>query len=330
MAAMGVMRFFLYMFVGIKVYYKAFSVGKFIQYVGAVEQLVSNATNMFIYFGILLNNAAYIEDIYTYCSHAETAVSKDGDVSEGTIRFSNVYYRYRTSDRDILKNVDLELKEGKKYAIVGENGSGKTTFVKLLCGLYKPTSGVVSMNGTDVSTVSPTRYYDKFSVVFQDFSLVSASVGENVACDMDQDRDRVYSALDKAGFSERLSKMAKGTDTVIYREYDETGEEISGGEAQKIALARAVYKDSPYVILDEPTASLDPVSEEEIYSRVNEMNSDKTVFFVSHRLSSCKFCDEILVFDNGSIVQRGSHEKLLSEKGSKYFSLWNAQAQYYV
>ena len=186
------------------------------------------------------------------------------------------------------------------------------------------------MNGTDVSTVSPTRYYDKFSVVFQDFSLVSASVGENVACDMDQDRDRVYSALDKAGFSERLSKMAKGTDTVIYREYDETGEEISGGEAQKIALARAVYKDSPYVILDEPTASLDPVSEEEIYSRVNEMNSDKTVFFVSHRLSSCKFCDEILVFDNGSIVQRGSHEKLLSEKGSKYFSLWNAQAQYYV
>ena len=330
MAAMGVMRFFLYMFVGIKVYYKAFSVGKFIQYVGAVEQLVSNATNMFIYFGILLNNVAYIEDIYTYCSHAETAAAKDGDVSEGTIRFSNVYYRYRTSDRDVLKNVDLELKEGRKYAIVGENGSGKTTFVKLLCGLYKPTSGIVSMNGTDVSTVSPTRYYDKFSVVFQDFSLVSASVGDNVACDMDQDRERVYSALDKAGFSERLSKMSKGTDTVIYREYDETGEEISGGEAQKIALARAVYKDSPYVILDEPTASLDPVSEEEIYSRVNEMNSDKTVFFVSHRLSSCKFCDEILVFDNGAIVQRGSHEKLLSEKGSKYFSLWNAQAQYYV
>lgn len=328
--AMGIMRFFLYMFAGVKVYYKAFSVGKFIQYVGAVEALVSSVTNIFLYFGILLNNVLYIEDIYRYCSHAEIVESKGGDVSNGTIRFSNVYYRYGTSDRDVLKNVNLELKEGRKYAIVGENGSGKTTFVKLLCGLYKPTCGIVSMNGTDVSSVSPVNYYDKFSVVFQDFSLISASVGENVACDMVQDRERVLSALDKAGFGERLSKMTKGTDTVIYREYDENGEEISGGEAQKIALARAVYKDSPYVILDEPTASLDPVSEEEIYSRVNEMNSDKTVFFVSHRLSSCKFCDEILVFDNGAIVQQGSHEELLSEENGKYFSLWNAQAQYYV
>lgn len=328
--AMGVMRFFLYMFVGIKIYYKAFSVGKFIQYIGAIEQLVISATNMFIYMGILLNNVSYIKDIHKYCSHADTAEAGGCDVSEGTIEFSNVCYRYRTSNKDVLKNISLELKEGRKYAIVGENGSGKTTFVKLLCGLYKPTSGTVLMNGTDVSMVSPLRYYDKFSVVFQDFLLISASVGENVACDIEPNRERVLSALEKAGFSERLSKMTKGTDTVVYREYDETGEEISGGEAQKIALARAIYKDAPYVILDEPTASLDPVSEEEIYSHVNEMSSDKTVFFVSHRLSSCKFCDEILVFDNGSVVQRGCHEKLLSERDGKYFSLWNAQAQYYV
>lgn len=168
-----------------------------------------------------------------------------------------------------------------------------------------------------------------FSVVFQDFRLFSFSVGENIAASVDYDEEKVWSSLEKAGMLRRVKEMPKGLKTPIYKDFEEDGVEISGGEAQKLAIARALYKDAAFVILDEPTASLDPIAEQEIYSRFNDMVKDKTAVYISHRLSSCRFCDRILVFDNGRLIQDGSHEKLLEEADGKYTELWNAQAQYY-
>lgn len=168
-----------------------------------------------------------------------------------------------------------------------------------------------------------------FAVVFQDFKLFSFSVGENVAASVDYDEERVWSSLEKAGMLERVKTMPKGLKTPIYKDFEEDGVEISGGEAQKLAIARALYKNAAFVILDKPTASLDPLAEHEIYSRFNEMVKDKTAVYISHRLSSCRFCDRILVFDDGKLIQDGSHEKLLENPDGKYSELWNAQARYY-
>ena len=168
-----------------------------------------------------------------------------------------------------------------------------------------------------------------FSVVFQDFKLFSFSLGQNVAADMDYDTKRVEACLDAAGFDNRRTSMPDGLKTCLYKDFEENGVEISGGEAQKIALARALYKDAPFIVLDEPTAALDPIAESEIYSKFNDIVGNRTAIYISHRLSSCRFCDEIAVFDNGQIVQLGSHEELAADTGGKYHELWNAQAQYY-
>jgi ATP-binding cassette subfamily B protein len=165
--------------------------------------------------------------------------------------------------------------------------------------------------------------------VFQDFKLFSFSLGQNVASAVSYDREKAKRCLIEAGFGERLAKMSKGLDTCLYKDFDTDGVEISGGEAQKIALARALYKDSPFIILDEPTAALDPIAEAEIYTKFNDIVGDKTAIYISHRLSSCKFCDEIAVFHEGDVVQKGTHGELLTDETGKYFELWYAQAQYY-
>lgn len=215
-------------------------------------------------------------------------------------------------------------------AVVGENGSGKTTFIKLLCRLYDPTEGVILLNGIDIKKYDYDEYMSIFSVVFQDFKLFSFSLGQNVAANTNYDESRVIECLTKSGFSDRLAKMPKGLQTCLYKNFDEEGVEISGGEAQKIALARALYKNAPFIILDEPTAALDPISEYEIYSNFNRIVGNKTAIYISHRLSSCRFCNDIAVFSNGSLIQRGSHDMLIQDENGKYHELWNAQAQYYT
>ena len=224
----------------------------------------------------------------------------------------------------------MKFKVGNRLAIVGENGSGKTTFIKLLCRLYDPQEGEILLNGIDIRKYRYDDYINIFSVVFQDFQLLSAPLAYNVAGSMHYDKDGVYRALVDAGFKERLDSMKDGLDTIIFKDFDEGGVDVSGGEAQKIAIARALYKDAPFIILDEPTAALDPIAEAEIYSKFDEIVGDKTAVYISHRLSSCKFCDEIVVFEGGNIVEQGSHEDLLKNKDGKYSKLWHAQAQYYV
>ena len=221
-------------------------------------------------------------------------------------------------------------KVGEKLAVVGMNGSGKTTFIKLMCRLYDPTEGEILLNGVNIKKYDYDEYLAVFSVVFQDFKLFSFSLGENVASGADYDVDKVMGSLHQSGFGERLATMPEGIKTSLYKDFDENGIEVSGGEAQKIALARALYKDSPFIILDEPTAALDPIAEYEIYSKFNEIVGDKTAIYISHRLSSCRFCDKIAVFDNGQIVQRGSHDELVADESGKYYELWHAQAQYYT
>lgn len=246
------------------------------------------------------------------------------------IEFKNVSFKYPHTENYVIKNLNLKLSTGKSFAIVGRNGSGKTTMIKLLLRLYVPTEGQITLNGIDIQEYQYNDYIDIFGVVFQDFKIFSFSLGQNVSARMCYDQSKAKACLAKAGFSDRLANMSKDLDTCLYKDFEEDGVEISGGEAQKIALARALYKDAPFIILDEPTAALDPIAEYEIYSKFNEIVENKTAIYISHRLSSCRFCQNIIVFDNGQIVQSGSHEELVTDENGKYYELWHAQAQYYT
>lgn len=186
------------------------------------------------------------------------------------------------------------------------------------------------LNGIDIRKYRYDDYRNIFSVVFQEFQLICLPLGNNVAGSMTYDRERAKKALIDAGFGDRLASMGKGLDTMIYKNLSEDGVDVSGGEAQKIAIARALYKDAPFIILDEPTAALDPIAEAEIYEKFDKIAGDKTAVYISHRLSSCKFCDEIAVFHEGAVIQQGTHDELLADTNGKYYELWNAQAQYYT
>lgn len=246
------------------------------------------------------------------------------------IEFRNVSFGYPGTEQYALRDFSLKIRVGERMAIVGMNGSGKTTMIKLLCRLYDPQEGEILLNGVDIRKFDREEYVKLFSVVFQDFGLLSMPLGQNVASSMDVDRELALDCLRKAGLGERVDQLSKGLDTFLYQDIADDGVEISGGEAQKVALARALYKDAPFVLLDEPTASLDPLSEYEIYSGFDAMTGNKTAIYISHRLSSCRFCDDIAVFHEGRLVQRGSHEELLKDEQGKYYELWHAQAQYYT
>lgn len=246
------------------------------------------------------------------------------------IEFKNVHFRYEGQQKFALEDINITLTPGQKLAVVGENGAGKTTFVKLLCRIYDPTEGEILLDGVNIKDIDYDMYISLFSTVFQDFKLFSLSLKDNVALaasDTALDID-VERALIKAGFGSKLASLPRGIDTYVYKNFDGEGFEPSGGEGQKIALARALYKNAPIVVLDEPTAALDPRAEYEIYQRFNELVEGKTAIYISHRLSSTRFCDKIAVFDNGRIIEHGSHEELLQMNGT-YAQLFNMQAKFY-
>ncbi|MCM1122656.1 MAG: ABC transporter ATP-binding protein/permease [Eubacterium sp.] len=245
------------------------------------------------------------------------------------IEFRNVSFRYPGTEQYALKNLSMELTVGEKLAIVGMNGSGKTTMIKLLCRLYDPQEGEILLNGVDIKKFKQEEYSRLFSVVFQDFTLYPFPLGQNVAVSDAYDGEAVRKCLKDADFGECLDSMEKGLDTYLYKDYNDDGIEISGGEAQKIAIARAIYKEAPFILLDEPTAALDPLAEYEIYSNFDKITGTKTAVYISHRLSSCRFCEKIAVFHEGELVQMGSHEELVTDRSGKYYELWSAQAQYY-
>lgn len=324
-----------YLFVAIKAFLGAYGVGSVVQYVSVLTRLGDGIRDLMfmvsdneLYCTHLKKMYDYL-DIQNHMYQGSLTVEKRED-NEYYIEFRNVSFKYPRTENYVLRNVNLKFKVGEKLAVVGMNGSGKTTFIKLLCRLYDPTEGEILLNNVDIRKYDYKEYMSIFSVVFQNFKLFSFGLGQNVAASFGYNEELAKKCLEKAGFYDRLQRMKKGLETSIYKDLDEEGVEISGGEAQKVALARALYKNAQFIILDEPTAALDPVAEYEVYSKFNEIVQDKTAIYISHRLSSCRFCDVIAVFDDGQIVQRGVHDKLLQDTQGKYYELWNAQAQYYT
>lgn len=312
-----------------------FPVGSVIKYVGYLGRMTSNVGSFLAELNQFKINrpflATYLEyfDVPNDMYQGSLTVEKRSD-KRYDIEFRDVSFRYPGAETDALKHVSLKLKVGERLAVVGMNGSGKTTFIKLLCRLYDPTQGEIFMNDFNIRKYDYREYLDLFSVVFQDYRLLSVSLGSNVSSSDRWNTEKAEYLLEEVGFGERYRELPQGLETPLYKDFDEDGVNVSGGEAQKIALARALYKDAPFIILDEPTAALDPIAEAEIYAKFDKIVGDKTAIYISHRLSSCRFCDKIAVFHQGQIVQVGTHEELLADKSGKYRELWNAQAQYYT
>ena len=246
------------------------------------------------------------------------------------IKFENVSYKYENSEKYTLENINVEINTGEKIALVGINGAGKSTLIKLLCGLCEPTSGNIYINDLDISKYKEESLFELFSVAFQDIHLLGESISENISQKSLNETDdfKVENAIKLSGLSEKINLLANKEKTMLVKSINDDATDLSGGEIQKIAIARALYKNAPIVILDEPTAALDPIAEYEIYSNFSELTKNKTSIFISHRLSSTRFCDRIILIDGGIIAEVGSHEELIN-MGGKYCDMFNLQAHYY-
>lgn len=332
----------VFLFVAAKAFIGVFGIGSFILYQGTTQRFVTAVSNAAADIGRIKDNNRYLAILFAYLDmpndmyKGTLAVEKRDDI-DYEIEFRDVSFRYPRTDEWALRHVSMKFKIGDRLAIVGENGSGKTTFIKLLCRLYDPTEGKILLNGIDITRYRYDEYMALFSVVFQDYKILGFPLGENVAVSTEYDETYVRDCLIRAGLSDKLESLdndlsAKERNSLrraLWRDYDAEAIELSGGEWQKVALARALYKDAPFVVLDEPTAALDPIAEAAVYENFNKLTENKTSVFISHRLSSCRFCDSIAVFDHGRLIQQGAHDALVADAGGKYSKLWHAQAQYY-
>lgn len=245
-----------------------------------------------------------------------------------TIEFKNVSYKYPSAEKETLKNINLKFRNGENIAIVGENGAGKTTLIKLLCGLYSPTEGEIAINGTSTADISKESCFNLFSAIFQDYYFLPMSIAENLTTEMDYDREKLYAALEKAGIADKINALENKEKSMMDKEVYKNAVDFSGGEKQKLLLAKAIYKDAPVLILDEPTAALDPIAENELYLKYNALTNGKLSFFISHRLSSTRFCDRIIFVSDGRITEEGTHDELMALKGA-YYKMYQLQSYYY-
>lgn len=323
------------LFVGLKGLYGSITVGEVLFYIGVLRYLLKNVNAFLTSFSILAASDAYRVKLLDFYDLEEqnTGANADGQFvkaafeGEWVIELEAVSFKYPDTEHYVLKNIDLTLRKGDRIAFVGLNGSGKTTLIHLILGLYQPTNGQIKLNGRSIQELNQKAYIRAFSVVFQDFKLPALTIGENLAASATYDGFRVQEVLEKVGMGAFYKRC--GADGYLYRNVHENGTEISGGEAQKIAMARALYKDGAFYILDEPTAALDPVAEAEMYATFNQNIGNKTVVYISHRLSSCRFCDVICVLHKGKLVQKGTHDSLVKKTDGQYHTMWRAQAQYY-
>ncbi|MBP5793071.1 MAG: ABC transporter ATP-binding protein [Spirochaetaceae bacterium] len=317
------------------------SIAEFTLYIGIVSGFCE-----WIYS--VSENMAYLkESSHNFNAYNEFMAQKDffehSEVSAGSstvsaaeagkapeIEFRNVGFIYEGSDKPVLKNLNFKIKAGEKIALVGNNGAGKTTIVKLLCGLYPPTSGEILVDGKTIDEIGIDKYQDKISVLFQDTTPISFSIAENVCgCDLNHiDKTRLKESLEKAGIAKKIDSLPKKENSYITQTLDDEGIMLSGGETQKLLLAKAMYKNGAFLILDEPTSALDPLAESKIYEEYNSMAENKTSLFISHRLASTKFCDRIMFLDDGQIAEVGSHDELI-KKGGKYREIFDIQSHYY-
>lgn len=321
-----------YLYLGVKVIFGKISIGVFSQMVSAAGTLHNALHNLIMNVQEIVKRCNYAEEYLKFMEYP-AAVQKGGRHVEErahTITFQNVEFIYPGTEVKALDGVTLTLHPGEHLSIVGLNGAGKTTFVKLLCRLYEPTAGRILLDGIDIREYDYKDYLELFSPVFQDFKLLAFTVKDNITLGRTCREEEVEKLLAQTGLSGKVHSMEKGMDTMLFKAFDEKGIEPSGGEQQKLAIARALYKKAPVVILDEPTAALDPIAEYDIYRQFDELVGGKTAVYISHRLSSCRFCDRIAVFSEGKIKEYGSHDELAALKGGIYAEMFAAQAQYYA
>lgn len=324
----------VYLFVGLRSIVGAITIGNVVSYAGCIMQFINAFAEFLTNLSAMRFNNLYMEEmIYllnlNYAEHNGTVKVDTNPEKKFAFEFRHVFFKYPGTKDYVIKDLNMTFDIDGRMAVVGRNGSGKSTFIKLLCKLYRPTKGEILLNGVNINDYDYDEYLKQFSVVFQDSKIYSFSVGENIAAGEDVDEERVKDSLKRAGLAKLLDKMPQGIETYVYKNFDRDGVEISGGEAQRMEIARAIYQDRPFVIMDEPTAALDPIAEYQVYSGFNDMIGTKTAIYISHRLSSCRFCNDIAVFEDGNVVQRGSHEELVKADGL-YSKMWNAQAQYYA
>ena len=310
-------------------------VSQFLLYFGAATGFAQWISGLLEKFSTLHKQCLDLSTVREFLEYPEPFRFADGKPLEKRLdvpyelRLEGVSYRYPGAEKNTINKLDLTVRPGENLAIVGLNGAGKTTLVKLLCGFLDPTEGRVLLNGQDIRQYDRRDYYKLFAAVFQDFSVLSATVAENVAQNRTGiDKARVWQCLEEAGLTEKIRSLPMGLETQIGREVYEDGIELSGGQTQRLMLARALYKNAPILLLDEPTAALDPIAENDIYQKYNEMTHGKTSLFISHRLASTRFCDRILYLKDGKIAEEGTHEELL-KLGGGYAGLFEVQSQYY-
>ncbi len=329
----ALMGFLVYGFAGWRAYAGIISVGSVVTYAASILRLTDTIVELIRNVGYVKSKGENSRDYRTYMGlenqkyQGSLPLEKRRD-NKFTVEFEHVSFKYPGSEQYVIRDLNLSFVVGEKMAIVGRNGSGKTTFIKLLCRLYDVTEGVIKVNGIDIRKYDYKEYCNLFSIVFQDFRMFAFQLGENIAGSEEVEQERAVDALCRAGLKERYEALPEGLATYVGKEYEEDGVNFSGGEKQKMAIARAIYKDAPLVIMDEPTAALDPEAECEVFAGFDRMVGEKTAIYISHRLASCRFCEDILVFEGGQVVQRGSHEQLAAVPGL-YQKLWDAQAQYY-
>ena len=343
----GVLEILTGILLAVLVLQEKLSLAEYILYVGAIRsfsmwsfQFGTLMQNFYRMNGDLSRIRSFIDEEETMQSNTQTPVNKQSNRSivnttgmkfdhVSKIEFSHVFYRYPKSDRWIVKDLSFVIEDGEKIALVGMNGAGKTTMIKLLCGLLIPTKGTIRINGVSSTDISREDYYRLFSTVFQDIHLFPASIQKNIVCSDEQiDMIRFDDAVKKSGMDQVAQKFRDGLNTLLVAEVDEDAVNLSGGQVQKLMLARAIYKNAPILLLDEPTAALDPIAEKNIYLQYNEMAEGKVSVFISHRLASTVFCDRIFFMKNGIIAEEGTHEELIQKKGD-YYEAFSVQSKYY-
>lgn len=312
------------------VFQNRLSVSDFIFYFGIITGFSNWITNaVFLYSNLerCCNDCAAFREFVE--SKEESREKPNADFEKiDSIEFKNVSFTYPSAEKPTIKNMSFKVNEGENIAIVGENGAGKTTAIKLLCGLYYPTEGDILVNGKSSKDFSSDSYFDLFSAVFQDYEFLPMTVAENICAKSDYDSEKLYSALEQSGIADKIYSLDKKENSFMVKDVYKDAVDFSGGEKQKLLLAKAIYKDAPVLILDEPTAALDPIAENELYLKYNELTKGKLSFFISHRLSSTRFCDRILFIKDGKIAEEGTHEELMALKGS-YYKMYQLQSYYY-
>lgn len=329
-----VQTLFLYLYCAFKVMSNGITIGDFSMYIGTTTAFIGCAISILDQIRKTRSLSQYIDDYRTFVEQANTFDHDDcqNDILESNsheIEFENVSFMYPDQNSYVLKNVSFRVKTGERLAIVGYNGAGKSTIIKLMCRLYTPTDGRIMYNGTDISMLNYEQYSRLLSVIFQDFNIYSMSVKDNIVLNGNTNEIEIKKAVEKSGLADKLSTLPHGLSTQLGKDFDENGIEFSGGESQKLSCARAYYKNTDIIIMDEPTALLDPISEQQLYKHFNEIIGKKTAIYITHRLASVKFCDHIAVLMNGELVEYGTHRELMCNKNT-YYDMFSKQADYYT